>query len=547
MFSAIKKRLGLRILLLVMVGVAVFGLLMGYYVYRNGKLRSESEKNLYRIHGETLIRNFSSSVIFGLLSKDKETLSQLTKTLFADSTISYAVIYDEGSETVFENYRQNLGPDKIAAPPPSWSGANDEVIRREISSKTGEPFMDFCAKVRVSQGSMEPAAEGAASIGWVRIGISLDTLARQTRRLRVEGYALIGAVLALGLFLVLFILRSVMPPVNRLAKAARLFGQGNLDVEVEVTSEDEIGLLSTTFNEMASNIRRETKRSESLIENISNAIMLLTETTQKLLAITTEQASGASEQATIVQDVVSTVGEIAATATNIANASTSVNQTAERTSEDCGKGKDYIVAAISGMNKIHDQVERVIAQIMNLAGQAQKIGGIINIIEEISGQTDLLALNATLEAAGAGDAGRRFSVVASEVRRLATRSLEFTISVKKMVLDIQKSTSAMVVMGEEQQKFAIEGTETVKRMEEYFEHILEMVDTTRKAAAEISHITRQQATASEQMANSIRGVGEVTRQVESGGRDIESMVGELKTLTDQFQKMIGEKHELSGQ
>ncbi len=541
----IRKKLGVRIVLYLLVVVVVFGLFMVYYIYRNNDLRSKSETNLYRIHGRTLIRNFASSVtlFFGLQNRNAEELSKEAGKLFKDPTVSYVVFYDEDSKLVFEKYRDGLEPEKFKFPTPSWNNENDEIITKDITSKTDEPFIDFCTLVKMAQEFPVAAAEDSVSAGWVRIGISLDTLARQLRHSRIEGYALIGTLLFLGLLLVLVILRTVMPPINRLAQAAKLIGRGKFDVQVEVTSEDEIGLLGMTFNEMVSNIRRQTARSKSLIENIAQAVELLGGSTSRLFVITSQQSSGATEQASVVQEVVSTTSEIASTAARIADSSASVSQAAQQTSEVCNKGKDYITGSISGMNQIHDQVEKVTEQIMDLSEQAQQIGSVINVIEEISEQTNLLSLNAALEAVGAGEVGRRFRVVATEVRRLANRTLEFTESVKEVVENIQKSTGTMVEMGEEQKKVVADGTKSVERMGDYFGHILDMVESTRQASSEIKLVTQQQTTASDQMVTSIREVEEIALQVEKGVKEIESLVKELKTLADHLKVLIEEKDE----
>lgn len=244
-----------------------------------------------------------------------------------------------------------------------------------------------------------------------------------------------------------------------------------------------------------------------------------------------------------MEEVVATTEEIATTSSRIAESTESVSQTAKKTSETCHRGNEIMTSSINDMDEIREQVDKVTDQIMDLAQQAQMIGGVIDIIEEISEQTNLLALNAAIEAAGAGESGKRFSVVANEVRHLATRTLESTESVRKMVDTIQKSTSNMVMLAEDEQKAVNTGAESVKRMGEYFQHILEMVETTSQASSEIGLITRQQSTASQQMVSSIQEVEEVAKETEKAAKEIDAYMAELKELAERLRTLITDKEE----
>jgi len=361
---------------------------------------------------------------------------------------------------------------------------------------------------------------------------------RGTRKLIIE---LMLATFLLCMLATYLVVNDIDLPLRRTVDYLERLWSGEDVRSLKAYSDDEMGMLVGKVMRTTQALKERTRRSEDILAAVRIAISLITDTTQKLLAITADQATGASEQVTIVQQVVSTTNEIAATASNIADATGSVNQAAQKTSEVCNKGRDYIGSAISGMNAIQTQVERITEQILNLSGQAEQIGGVVKIIREISEQTNLLALNAALEAAGAGDSGRRFDVVAKEVRRLANRTLESTEYIKNMIQNIQKSASNMVIMNEEQQKASAQGTQLVEQMGEYFRLILEMVETTRRSASEISLITKQQATASDQLVTSLNSVEQVAHEVSKGGTEIESLTDELKTLSDNLQVQVGEK------
>lgn len=538
MKSWINKRLSVQIPFYLILLVGMFGLGMYYFVQYNTDLRESSEKRIYDIYGKTLIRNLSSNVIFGLLSQDVEVLAPEVESLFKDKVISYVVIYDKDYKVMYDKYDQGLMAGDLDLPPPVREYGGEESLSQEIRAARNLLFLDFQMPVRTP---------GAESLGAVRVGISLEELSGQIGRARAVGYVAIGLMLTLALAIAMIIRRAVMPPINRLVQASIRMGEGDYSAQVEVSSENELGMLSRTFNEMAANIQDQTQRTEHMIENIAEAIMTLNETASHLITVTSQQASGATEQATVVEEVVTTTEEISRTAERIAETASSVNEAAQQTSEAANRGNEYMGSTVQGMEQVREQVDKATGQIMDLATQAQSIGGIIDIIEEISEQTNLLALNAAIEAAGAGEAGKRFSVVANEVRHLANRTLESTESVRKMVDAIQQSVNTMVMLSENQQKAVNSGMGSVQAMGEYFQHILEMVETTRRSSSEIGLITRQQSTATQQMVTSIREVEEVAKEVEKGVKEVETSMSDLKALAEKLQQVISEKDDEAGQ
>jgi methyl-accepting chemotaxis protein len=239
-----------------------------------------------------------------------------------------------------------------------------------------------------------------------------------------------------------------------------------------------------------------------------------------------------------VGELVSTTEEIAATAHRVAINADEVNQSADRTCAVCESGQAEVAQALGGMNRIQDEVGRVAAQILELARQAQVIGGVISIIEEISEQTNLISLNAAIEAAGAGEAGARFGVVATEVRRLATRTLEAAGTVQQNLESIQTSINAMVMLREEEGRVVEDGQASVQRLVKKFEETLAMVATTRSAAAEIKLITQQQSSSTEQMVQAIREMDETSRQSEQGAKTLAAVIDELKVVAAQMKELV---------
>ena len=528
--SIVRKRLSVRILVFFLVVVTLFGLVLGYFIHNSAKKRYDSEVKLYEIIGKTLLGNLADNIAFGLVVGDITQIESKAEGLFDNQVISYVLVYDSGLSVKYDKSAVDIDVKGANNYHPKEDEPAPEPVARRIEMD-GEPFLDFIVEIKLSPEDEEPA-------GWARLGISLASLERQLQNAYVAGLSMVGIMFVFGLLLALIIQRTIMPPINRLASAARRIGDGNLDVQLEVKSEDELGLLTSTFNDMAESIRDYRNRTEELMTNISAAVMLLTDVTSHLLSITTEQASGVTEQATVVEEVVTTTEEISATADRIADSAGKVNESASQTSEAANKGGTYMEQAVQGMETLREQVDTANRQIAELADQAESIGGVIDIIADISEQTDLLALNAAIEAAGAGEAGKRFSVVAREVRRLANRTLEAAESVREIVQSVQTSINSLVMISENQQQAAHSGAETVRTMGEYFSHILERVEATSSASSEIGLITRQQSTATQQMVSSIHEVEDVAKEVEKGVKEIESSMGELSEMATRLKAII---------
>jgi len=177
---------------------------------------------------------------------------------------------------------------------------------------------------------------------------------------------------------------------------------------------------------------------------------------------------------------------------------------------------------------------------VHLGKKSKKIGGIVDIIDEISEQTHLLALNAAIEAAGAGENGKRFSVVAGEIRRLAERTVEATAQIKGLIDEIQESTNETVLATEKGTAIVMEGADRVDEIGESLEGILSLVRQTKESSKEITVATQQQARAGEQMVLTITDINDVAVQVNRSAEQVEKAVIRLKDLARRLKDLAAE-------
>ena len=293
-------------------------------------------------------------------------------------------------------------------------------------------------------------------------------------------------------------------------------------------------------------LKGEVGKSNRLVARIKAAILQLTASTNGIMDLTTQQATAATQQATAVQQATTTATEIAVTSRQVADNSAQVEGQAEQASGACGVGMEAVNSAVDGMGRLKAQVQSIAEAMVELGENSQKIGGIVDIIDEISDQTHLLALNAAIEAAGAGEAGKRFSVVASEVQRLAERTADATGQIKGLVGQIQKATNTTIMLSEEGTKGVDAAGALVGRVSESFAAIIGLVRETTGAAREIRFSTQQQTTASEQMAETIVEVRDVAAQVATSAQETSEAIAELNALTAGLQEMLVEELQAQG-
>ncbi|WP_342377016.1 methyl-accepting chemotaxis protein [Myxococcus stipitatus] len=352
-------------------------------------------------------------------------------------------------------------------------------------------------------------------------------------------------IVAVGSYLVT---RSITAPLRQLVVGAEQLGLGHSNHRIQLKSRDEMAELARAFNEMAerrqqaeAHIAKQSEQRDHTLRTVAEFVNQLASTSAEILASTTEQVAGAQEQGSAVTETVSTIEEITKTSEEAAGRARDVSNSARHAEEVGRAGRRSVEEAVTSMSVLREQVESIASRILALAEQAQAIGDIITTVNDISEQTHMLALNASIEASRAGENGRGFAVVATEVKALADQSKKATGQVRQILGQIQKATHGAVMTTEEGTKSVASTTRIVSEAGATIQALSDLLAQASLTAAQIAASANQQATGIAQIRQAMHDVNQATqqglmsaRQTERAMQDINGMGQKLKNLLDEY-------------
>jgi methyl-accepting chemotaxis protein len=276
----------------------------------------------------------------------------------------------------------------------------------------------------------------------------------------------------------------------------------------------------------------------SLSTQIGSAARHIQSSSTELQAAANQQATGAREQATAMTEIATTINELLATSRQIADSAKRVSQVAGQTATAARTGEITVTRGHDATHTVRTQVDLIVGHMLELGKKSQQVGTVLDIVAELAEQTNILAINATIEAAGAGDAGRRFGVVADEIRKLADRVAASTKEIRGMVEDVRSAVNTTVMATEAGSKAVDASTAQVLEMATSFRQIASLVGTTTDAAREIELSTKQQATAVEQVNLAITTAAGATRETEASASEILQTASQLTSLSTSLLKIV---------
>ncbi len=404
--------------------------------------------------------------------------------------------------------------------------------------------------------------------------------------------AIIGGGIAI------FLSRNISNPIQLLTASVEKVGKGDLSQKIDIKTSDETGTLGRAFNTMTENLQRSTKslvakeylekivteyqnflahvaagdltsqlelvRStsadrdkvnddlyqlgmnlndmvtslNSITRQVREAVDGITSAATEIQAATTQQIASTTEQDVAVTQTVSTVEAIRATVRQTSERARSVADAAQQSITVSKQGEEAVASTAEGMQVIRQQVEKIAETILSLSERTQKIGEIIDTVNDIASQSKLLALNASIEAARAGENGEGFAVVAMEVRQLAEQSREATARVRDILNEIQQATNTAVMVTEEGTKGTERGMQLANQAGEAIRNLASMMEEAMQTASQIATSTHQQTMSMNQLSTAMQQIKQASSQSAASSRSAEQSARELTVTSQQLEDAV---------
>lgn len=380
---------------------------------------------------------------------------------------------------------------------------------------------------------------------------------------------IIGIII--GSLAAFFITRGIARPIGQISGIANQIAEGEIDHTIEVRSRDEVGILAQAFQNLilymksladgaqriaANDLRVDvTPKSENdilgnsfktMAGNLRNIVSQLNEGSNELVAAANEIAStsaemakGANNQTEQAVQISSAIEEMTATILQSSQNANTAREISEQASSTAGMGQGIVQNTVTGMMNIASAAGDSTGIVSELAQAADRIGEIISVIDDIADQTNLLALNAAIEAARAGEQGRGFAVVADEVRKLAERTGKATGEITEMINGIQRDSSRAVESMENASKLVSEGQELADKAGNSLEEINSMSSRVMDMIVQIATASDQQSAAAEQISKNMEYISSITRQTSAGADQSASAAEELNRQAESMKEVVG--------
>lgn len=427
---------------------------------------------------------------------------------------SMSVVLDDATRQALETFRGR------------WQAYRQSLAHAAVARPGAPALLDVAAQ----------AAEVSGLAAQIPVAAAHAALEARTGGflVRMSTFGLLVLLTAFGF--AAFTTRTVARPIEQLADAARRMGEGEFGRPIRVRAlQDEIGLLVVAFESMRVNF-------SEVVGDLQGGAELLSSSASEINATAKEYATTTAEQAAAVSQVSTTMAEVQETSQSSASSARDVVEAAESAADLGHEGRTRIAKARETVEAIGTRVEGIAREILDLSAQNARIGEIVETVRDLAEQSNLLAVNASIEAAKAGEQGRGFAVVAAEVRSLAEQSKAATLQIRGILKEIERATASAVMATEEGTKRTADGQRAIVGVQDVVDTMAETMEHNADSARQIAGAAGQQAAGIKQVSFAIEGIRRAGEDTAQGVASLESAVEQLTSLSKTIHEVLGRYH-----
>ncbi|OOZ42130.1 hypothetical protein BOW53_00685 [Solemya pervernicosa gill symbiont] len=340
----------------------------------------------------------------------------------------------------------------------------------------------------------------------------------------------VALALAVGYMFANAITRPILKLSGTIEKIER---ESDLSQRVDINSKDELGLTADAFNKMVSKFQH-------IIESVNGSTTQLASAAEEMNAVTEETETAIRQQLSETEQVATAMNEMTATVQEVARNATSAASSTQAANAESSNGRAVVTATMDAIDSLAGEVEKAANVIHKLESETESIGTVLDVIKGIAEQTNLLALNAAIEAARAGEQGRGFAVVADEVRTLAQRTQESTREIEDMIERLQSGAGDAVAVMDESRSQAESSVQTAAKAGESLQTITAAVAEVADMNTQIASAAEEQSAVAEEINRNVVNINEVAEATAAGAQQTASASGELARLASNLQSLVAQ-------
>ncbi|KRP66649.1 methyl-accepting chemotaxis protein [Pseudomonas orientalis] len=359
-----------------------------------------------------------------------------------------------------------------------------------------------------------------------------DAQAEHSYEAAITGVIVVSVAAALLTVLLAWLLtRSIVTPLRKAVQAAESIAGGNLTAAIGDDGKDEPARLISALSAMQANLRQ-------TIQHIAGSATQLASAAEELSAVTEEASKGLQQQNNEIDQAATAVNEMTAAVEEVARNAVSTSEASGQSNQAAREGRDRVMQTVSAIQTMTQDVQNTAVMIEGLATQGRDIGKVLDVIRAIAEQTNLLALNAAIEAARAGEAGRGFAVVADEVRALAHRTAQSTQEIEKMVAGIQNGTGEAVQSMQQSNQRTQSTLEMARAAGVALEQITQSISLINERNLVIASASEEQAQVSREVDRNLINIRDLATQSAAGANQTSAASHELSRLAVDLNAMV---------